>query len=305
MTNIITTSARIFKFKTIQQIQAMSRHSLRMDGASLRRLRPDAKKGAALHWSSRLHDHGVKAEDFEAMRDVEAAFKAHKKRHAIGETANGGLGIHLMVNVTSSFITDRGKLHDPSNEANQALFAESMAFARSVFGENSLYAARMDLDETGGGVVDLFLTPAAIDGRGKKLKIATSKFLTALRVKHGERMSYSALQTEWSDWCCNRLDPAFQRGQRKAVTRAEHLGVEEYRQARALAQLDVDRMLDEAEEIRREAEAEASTSSQSTAMDYLIMTDTVAQDEATLATIRLSLEQREDELKRKRLALEK
>lgn len=72
---------------------------------------------------------------------------------------------------------------------------------------------------------------------------------------------------------------------------------------RAIAQLDVERMLDEAEEIRREAEASASN--QSTATDYLIMTDVVARDKATLATDRLNVEQRDDESKRRRLATEK
>jgi hypothetical protein len=237
------------------------------------------------------------------MRDVEAAFHAHRKRHGIGDTKNGGLGLHLMVIVTSSFITDQGQLHDPNNPANQALFAESMAFARSVFGENSLYAARMDLDETGGGVVDLFLTPAAIDGRSKTLKIATSKFFTALRLKHRERMSYAALQTEWANWCNAHLSPAFERGKRKAVTRAEHLGVEEYRQARALAQLELDRMLDEAYEIRREAAADAALSAQDTATDYLMMTQTVEQDSAALEARRLCTEQGEEELRREQSAL--
>lgn len=97
--------------------------------------------------------------------------------------------------------------------------------------KSSVYAARLDLDETGGGNVDAFVMPVRVNGRTGKRTILTSKALREVGAKHGERMSYVAVQTDWSDYAREHLDPAIMRGTSRAKTLIDHLGVEEYNKA--------------------------------------------------------------------------
>lgn len=235
----IYSSVRIVKFNERSQLRAASAHALRHDAASKRRRRPDATSGVALAVSTRIYD-GADTSDFTAMRDVEAAFDAHLARHHIepGQGA-GRLGFHAMIAVSPGWVSAAGgDPHDQKNPRNQLLLRRAVRWIESWCGENSMYCARLDLDEAGAGVVDVFVAPWRKDGRSRKVerrRISTSKALTELRQKHNKRMSYVAMQTDLADFCRKYIDPEIRRGRPKVETGAEHLEVEEYKEARTEA----------------------------------------------------------------------
>ena len=151
------------------------------------------------------------------------------------------LGLHLLLNVSPEWIEEAGDLHAEDNERNRRLYEEAQGFFSGIPG---LVAARMDLDEVGGGVVDLFLAPVFSrtsrlrkDGsRGADIpEISVSKLDALWREQTGERLAYSGLQTLWADHCAERLDPRIQRGRRKSETGREHLTVPEFKAEAALA----------------------------------------------------------------------
>tara|TARA_R110002020_G_scaffold161283_8_gene346257 strand:- start:2865 stop:3881 length:1017 start_codon:yes stop_codon:yes gene_type:complete len=268
-------SARVNWIKTEHHLQAMGRHALRLDHASLKRVRADAQAGYGLHWCSRTSDADF-VRTFEGMRDVFAAFGAHISRHSIGTNANGGLGLHILLNVPDEFISAGGDIHDAKNPRNHELLRAAIKWGEATFGRNSVYMARLDLDEESAGVVDLFLAPARPDRRTRNgaLRIMSSSAMTELRLRYNARMSYVALQTCWAEWCQEHLDPAINRGRSKVETRAEYLNVEEYKKARALAQRQIDEALDranaEAQQIlagARDAAADVETERQSLAVE--------------------------------------
>ncbi|OSP52880.1 hypothetical protein, partial [Pseudoruegeria sp. SK021] len=88
------------------------------------------------------------------------------------------------------------------------------------------FGARLDLDEAGGAVVDLMISPVR-ESRGKPV-ISTQKALKELKEATGERNEYSALQTSWADWSRAHLDHRIERGTRKEITRRQHLSPETY-----------------------------------------------------------------------------
>jgi len=235
----IYSSVRIVKFGDRAQLRTASAHALRRDAASKRRRRPDATLGAALAVSSRIYD-GADVNDFTAMRDVEAAFDAHLARHHIESgQGEGKLGFHAMITISPEWVSAGG--HDPydrKNPRNRSLLLQAAKWIESWCGPASVYCARIDLDEAGAGVVDVFVAPWRKDGRSRKFerkRISTSKALTELRLKHKERMSYVAMQTDLADFCRKYIDPKIRRGRSKVETGAEHLEVEEHKQARTKA----------------------------------------------------------------------
>jgi hypothetical protein len=152
----------------------------------------------------------------------------------VGENKNGGVGLHVMTVVSESFFAETGDVYDPENPWIKAHFEASIAFVEHMFGPGSVYMARMDLDELGTGVVDLFVAPHRTDGRGKKTskrKICGSKVLVEIAQRYKVKKSYVALQTEYANWCQAHLDPGIHRGRPKSETGADHLPVDLYKEA--------------------------------------------------------------------------
>ncbi len=224
-------SARIFKMRKRVHLKVMSRHSLRKDKASQRRLRKGATLGDGLQMSI-LASTGSDASDFEAMRDVEVAYDQKKVVTGAVEPKHGDLGFHAIVSVSIEWIEETGNLHDPENPRNRQLIREVTRWLNSWCGKGAVYAVRLDLDEAGGATVDAFVMPVFVDGRNGKKTISTSKPLTALRKKHNERKSYVAMQTDWALYCRKRLDKRIERGIRKSERLIDHLTVEEFKEAK-------------------------------------------------------------------------
>lgn len=252
-------SVRVVALKTIQHIQAMTRHAQRVDAISQERLRPGAVIGTALTWTTRIRDESdpsFDSSDKAQQRDVMTAYKRHKARLAIGETKNGGVGLHVMTIISERHFVQAGNIHDPENPRLKQFFEESIAWAENTFGAGSVYMARLDLDEKGTGVVDMFLAPHRIDGRSKNKKVCGSKVLVEIARKANLKMSYTALQTSWATWSQSRIDPTILRGRPVEETGAKYLPVDTYKavingikeEAAELAEEEAQRILTDATE---------------------------------------------------------
>lgn len=209
--------------RSIQYLTAQTRHARREDQTSKDRVRADAEPGASLSWSC---DDGPKP-------DYSASFKAFKRDKAAAERKGAQLGLHMLVGVSPEWVKEAGDLHDPSNPRNRQLLDAARAWA-DTWSNGGCYAARVDLDETGGAVVDLFIAPTAIQkhkGGKSKLTVSVNKALEAVSTAQTGRKSqhFSALNSDWAEYAAQHLDPRLQRGRSKAETRAEHVQPDRYR----------------------------------------------------------------------------
>ena len=209
--------------KSIQYLGHQSRHARRVDETSKPRMRPGAQAGACLSW----------AIDAGPEPDYAASFRALKKAMGAGERKGAQIGLHMLVGVSPSWVEAAGALHDPKNPRNRQLLEAARAWADSWSG-GGCYAARLDLDETGGAVVDLFIAPLAEQkhksGRSK-LTVSVNKALEAISLQHTGKKSkhYAGLNSSWADYARQHLDPQLQRGRPKSETGVEHLGPDAYR----------------------------------------------------------------------------
>ena len=148
-------------------------------------------------------------------------------------------------------IRDRaaGDLHDPDNPRNRALFDQAKSWAESWAGKGAVFGARLDLDEAGGAVVDLMISPVRTS-RGKPV-ISTQKALVELKAATGERNEYSALQTSWADWSREHLDSQIERGTRRTITDRQHLTPETYGLVKDKARAEALQERDQASEVVR------------------------------------------------------
>lgn len=206
---------RVNKIKSVSQLRGSARHAARLDETAKARIRPDAIAGEALAWSKDEDD-----------RDYVAAFKEHKLEFKAGERKGSPLCLQALCIVSPEWVKQAGDLHDRNNPANQQLFDQAKAWAESWAGEGAVFASRLDLDEEGGAVVDLMISPVRLS-RNKPV-ISTQKALNEIKAATGERNEYAALQTSWADWCKQTLDPRIERGLRREITAREHLSPETY-----------------------------------------------------------------------------
>lgn len=241
----LRSAVRCRPMKTIQALTAASNHSRRIDGASKARLREGATRGEGLTWSLLFRNPEFDRSRLSDNRNVVKAFKAHKIKHGV-TTDRGDLGAHLILSVPAAWLADAGSIHDAKNPRNRAAFKQGIRWAEAAFGKDSVYHARMDFDEKGGGVVDIFVAPVRVDKRSNRPRISRYKALKEIQVRRGRRKSYEALQDDWADWCQLYLDPTILRGVPKVETRAENLSVEEYYEARRIAQVAIDAKVDQA-----------------------------------------------------------
>ena len=207
---------RVNKITSIAQLRGATLHAERADETSQARLREGAEPGAGLAWSKAP----------QSDRDYLTAFKAHKAELKAGERKGAPLCLQALCVISPEWVKAAGDLHDPDNPRNRALFDQAKAWAESWAGKGSVFGARLDLDEAGGAVVDLMISPVR-NSRGKPV-ISTQKALVELKAATGERNEYSALQTSWADWASHHLDAAIERGTRRMITDRQHLTPETY-----------------------------------------------------------------------------
>lgn len=214
----IFAAIRCKRLRSIAMIVAAEKHARREDQSCGRRLLEGRHMFADrtadnLAWSP--------TEDPLAIYD---AFKNRKKEAGASERKGSALGLHLLAVVSPELIKESGDLHDPDNPVNQRIFEQAKVWAEQEFGAGSLIHARMDMDEKGGGVVDLVVVPVhqqTIRGKTKNI-ISTRKALADISDRWGDYRSFSAMQNSFADFARKNIDERIVRGVPKEISDALH-----------------------------------------------------------------------------------
>lgn len=209
--------------KTRERLRDLERHGLRVDRLAKENLRPGAIAGAGLDWPN-----------FDGRR-LTKAYAEFKKRRDVAPRKGAQLLHSVGIGISPSWIREAGDLHDPANPRNVRVFCAAIEWVKSFAGEDSIVSARMDLDENGGGWVDVYFAPI----RQQKYKhrsqtksvISVNKCLeeTAVALGYPKGSHYTALNTGWAKYAKQHLDPAIERGEPGRDTGNEHLTPRQYK----------------------------------------------------------------------------
>lgn len=208
-------SVRIEKLKVVSQFQSIDRHGRRLDESSGRRA-DKSLTGNSLSWSTGKDS-----------LDVMGALEARKAElGGAKQYGKAAIGAHLLLTVSPEWIAGAGDIHDPKNPRNQKLFEEAKAWTESRLGAGSVIAMRMDMDEAGGGVVDIVAVPAMtkkVGGRDVQYVSLNKAFEKAFG---RGRKNFVQVQDSWAKHCQTYLDSKIQRGVSKEITQKEHVHAE-------------------------------------------------------------------------------
>jgi hypothetical protein len=213
---IIYSSARLQLLSNVGAIRKASRHANREDESSKRRRRADADPAMNLHhlpWSPGFTDgaeYAPSAETVDYVRDFRRMCESRGLKSALGAAPVA----HLELIVSGAWVKEAGNLHDPANPRNLALFGAAVDFCEKVFGPKSVLIARADMDEKGGGVIDVLAAPENHSKRVGRY-LSTRPALMTLQKRYGRKSAFSALQDAWAEFVQERLDSSIQRGRDK------------------------------------------------------------------------------------------
>jgi len=205
-----------------QYLSAQTKHGQRRDASSVPRMREGATPGDGCDWPPQLRP---TAED--PGRNYLAAHRDFVKAKGASLRKNAARGLHHLVGVSRSWIAETGEVHDPENPRNQELLTAAIDWANDWSG-GGVFAARLDLDENGAAVVDLFVAPIREQhhksGRSKAV-VSVNKALEELSMRwNGQKgRHYSALNSSWADYAKRYLDPRLERGKRKYGVEPDHI----------------------------------------------------------------------------------
>lgn len=144
-----------------------------------------------------------------------------------------------------------------NGEDAEAMLTHARKFAVSIFGEEAIFADRVDRDEKSRHVVDLFIAPKyqKVTKRQTQTAISTSKHLKELAAQRGKapnlRGQGQALQDAWFDYLKTEMRLNVKRGDPKKLAGSDWESAEEL----------------EAERIRKAAEHEAEMIRQGAAIE--------------------------------------
>lgn len=198
-------------------LQAMTNHARRQDSVSLERVD-----------RTRTKDNLICSAYCADPTDLRRAYAERKALTGAKEYGKAAVGLHIIAGVSPEFIAREGDPHDPRNPANFRVFEHAQAWAEAEFGPGSVISARMDMDEAGSGVVDLFIVPVhemKMRGKSKQI-ISVNKALEEIRKKHckpGEIGAYASVNTSWVQYAQEHLDSELKRGVSKAESGREHV----------------------------------------------------------------------------------
>ena len=237
---------------------AMQKHAKGLDSLSSARRRADAgiralgvvfdQEGTPVKIRELKHGETDQAKQNEAdPLAITDALEAHLKRHSATLRKGAAVAMHLIVGVDPEWVSQVGDLHDPKNPRNKRLLQVATDWAIAKLG--GVFAARIDVDETGGAVVDIFSAPIHHNKRSGKASVSVNQALKRLTSEVAEEptkksfpKSFSALQDSWTDYANEKLGTEFERGRPKTETHRKHLAPEEYaKMAEEQKQLEADR----------------------------------------------------------------
>ena len=209
-------AVRVQKIMGLRGMQSIENHGRRLDPASAARVDP-----------SRTQDNLAWSCSDDPLAVVEA-FRRRKAETGAKEYRGSPLGLHVLCVVSPEWCAAAGDLHDPGNDRNQRLFQAARDWGDQTFGPGAVVAARMDMDESGGGVVDLVIVPISeVKQRGKvKNQISVNK---AYEAAFGGGRVFSKMQDSWAGFAKAHLDSVIERGKPKAETGRDHVHADIYR----------------------------------------------------------------------------
>ncbi|MDP4574409.1 hypothetical protein Q9K02_04560 [Qipengyuania sp. G39] len=200
-------AARIRQLKTRADLRAAERHGMRLDKSGKERSIRDAKA---------LTRSGL---------DVVDLYDKHVEGLLVQK--NTTLAMHILIQFPKVLVDE----YDPDLMLDHAI-----SFCRDVFGENSVFADRIDRDEKNQHVVDVFVAPTYVKVTKHTSRPATSstRHLRALAEKHGEPTvphGYGrALQTEFFEYLRDTMKlEGVRRGEKKVRPGPDHKLAEEQR----------------------------------------------------------------------------
>ena len=88
---------------------------------------------------------------------IRQAWRDFVKSNGAAVRKNADMGVYLIVGISTEWIKEAGDLHDVKNPRIKALFKHGTAWCESVLGRP--FAIRFDVDEDGGGALDIFCAP--------------------------------------------------------------------------------------------------------------------------------------------------
>lgn len=239
--------------KTKQRLKDLERHGLRLDRLARENLRSGAVAGAGLDWPNYDGRRLTKAyADFKKRNDVDPR-KGAQLLHTIG------------IGVSPSWIRETGDLHDPANPRNVQVFDAAIAWVKSFAGDDAIVSARMDLDEEGGGWVDVYFAPIRqqkYKGRTQTKSIISVNMCleqTAVSLGYPKGSHYTALNTGWAKFAQQHLDPAIERGTPRSDTGKEHLTPRQYKAEKRAEKKAADAAAAEQKAIEQTSVLEAAT----------------------------------------------
>ena len=209
-------AVRVQKIMGLRGMQSIENHGRRLDPASAARVDP-----------SRTQDNLAWSCSDDPLAVVEA-FRQRKAETGAKEYRGSPLGLHVLCIVSPEWLQAAGDLHDPGNDRNQRLFQAARDWGDQTFGPGAVVAARMDMDESGGGVVDLVIVPISeVKQRGKvKNQISVNK---AYEAAFGGGRVFSKMQDSWAGFAKAHLDSVIERGKPKEETGRDHVHADIYR----------------------------------------------------------------------------
>lgn len=209
---------RMNRVTDTRYLRNQSRHARRIDKAS--NVRPDATPGTAILWRPQ---HA--ASDYDSL-DYGANHRTLLETEGASVRCGAAIACHLLIGISPDWVRETGDLHNPENPRNIALLSAAVDWVRSWAGENAIFGARLDLDEAGGGIVDVFCAPIREhhhrSGTHRRF-VSVRGALRELQITTGEKTrEFSALQTGWAA-AAACLDPRIMRGERIVGTGRPHL----------------------------------------------------------------------------------
>lgn len=198
----------------------MSKHAKGLDAMSRARARPGAEIRAV----------GWRFDGKEDILDVSNAFECYL--HAKGAPSHhkgSALALQLIIGVSPQWVAQAGDVHRAENPRVVELLKKAVIFVQNELA--GVWNARYDVDETGGGVVDVFASSIAQRRNGGREYISVSKAIEALskRREVSPTRSYAALQDAWAEFAGKELDLTIVRGRPKTETAAMYMRPEEYK----------------------------------------------------------------------------
>jgi hypothetical protein len=238
-------AVRVQRLKTMRQLESATKHANREDETSKLRARPGANRLDNLAFNPWAEERR-----HEPNFDYVADFKKMKDTVKVGERNGTAMITHMICVISPEWIAKTGDVHDPQNPRNLQVLDAGIGWAKENFGEQALVSARMDLDENGAGVVDVFVAPAARTKKGKAY-LSISPRLKEIQRHYRARNTFSGLQDSWAEWAQLHLDPSIKRGKEKETKGPDRISPENYR-ARAENEKERKRLEIEREAITRD-----------------------------------------------------